>query len=84
MFPKLIEVGPFALPTYGVLVALVVFSDLFLAGRRAEGEGLDRWTVFDFGLTVVLFSLLGSKVALVVVPPCEVFHSLSSFIPLIR
>jgi len=84
VFPKLIEIGPFFIPSYGFFVALGVFVSLLVAKLRARKEGMDGVKVFDTGLSIVIASFIGSKIALVFVYPGDFFRSFSSFISLIR
>jgi phosphatidylglycerol:prolipoprotein diacylglycerol transferase len=67
MHPILIDLGFFALPTYGVLLATAVLLALWSAKVRAEGAGMDSTKVVDFGLWLVIWALLGAKILLVVV-----------------
>ena len=40
MFPKLIEIGGFYIPTYGVLVAIAFLVAISLTGKLAAKAGL--------------------------------------------
>ncbi|MEE4272358.1 MAG: prolipoprotein diacylglyceryl transferase [Thermoanaerobaculales bacterium] len=67
MHPILIDLGFFALPSYGVLLAVAVLAALWTARIRADATGLDAARVVDFGLWLVIWALLGAKILLVVV-----------------
>ncbi len=67
MHPILIDLGFFALPAYGVLLATAVLAALWTAKIRAENTGMDAARVVDFGLWLVIWALLGAKILLVVV-----------------
>ena len=67
MHPILIDLGFFALPSYGVMLALAVLAALWSAKIRAEGSGIDPARIVDFGLWLVIWALLGAKILLVVV-----------------
>lgn len=67
MHPILIDLGFFALPAYGVLLATAVLMALWSARVRADGAGMDGTKVVDFGLWLVIWALLGAKILLVVV-----------------
>lgn len=67
MHPILIDLGFFALPAYGVLLATAVLLALWSARVRAEGAGMDGTKVVDFGLWLVIWALLGAKLLLVIV-----------------
>jgi len=67
MHPILIDLGFFALPAYGVLLATAVLMALWSARIRAEDAGMDGTKVVDFGLWLVIWALLGAKILLVIV-----------------
>ena len=67
MHPILIDLGFYALPSYGVLLATAVLMALWTAKVRAEGVGMDAAHIVDFGLWLVIWALLGAKIMLVVV-----------------
>ncbi len=67
MHPTLIEIGPVALPSYGLLIALGVVAGLWTLKRRADRAGMDGNRLVDFALWLVIWALLGAKVLLVVV-----------------
>ncbi len=67
MHPILIDLGFFALPAYGVLLATAVLLALWSARVRADGAGMDGTKVVDFGLWLVIWALLGAKLLLVIV-----------------
>ena len=64
MFPKLITIGSFVLPTYGVLVVSGLIAGLFFASRLGEREGMKRDDVYNLGIYLALAGILGSKLAL--------------------
>lgn len=64
MFPRLIEIGDFGLPTYGVLAATGLLTGLFIAVRMARREGLDPDKVWNMGIWAVLAAILGAKLLL--------------------
>jgi phosphatidylglycerol:prolipoprotein diacylglycerol transferase len=67
MHPILVDLGFFAVPSYGVLLAVAVLVALWTIKIRAEGAGLDAARIVDFGLWLVIWALLGAKILLVVV-----------------
>jgi phosphatidylglycerol:prolipoprotein diacylglycerol transferase len=66
MLPELIHIGSFAVPTYGVLVAVGLILGLYVAARLGQHEGMDRDTLFNFGVYLALAGILGSKAALLI------------------
>jgi phosphatidylglycerol:prolipoprotein diacylglycerol transferase len=64
MFPRLIQIGDFYLPTYGVLLALAFLSALWLAGRLGRRVGLEADRVTDVGLVAALAGIAGAKITM--------------------
>ena len=69
MLPKLFSIGAFSLPTYGVLVAVAFLAALWLVGRLARREGLDRDTVINLGVYCALAGIVGAKVLMIALDP---------------
>lgn len=67
MHPILIDFGVFALPSYGVMIAIAVLVGLWTLRRRAVFGGLDGVRVVDLAVWVVIWALIGAKVLLVLV-----------------
>ena len=66
MFPKLITIGSFVLPTYGVLVVSGLVAGLTVASRLGARDGMKRDDVFNLGVYLALAGILGSKLALII------------------
>ena len=66
MFPKLISIGSFFVPTYGVLVAIAFLLALFVITRLAPKAGLDKERVTNLGIYCALMGLLGAKVLMII------------------
>jgi phosphatidylglycerol:prolipoprotein diacylglycerol transferase len=67
MFPKLFDLGPVSVYTYGVLLAAAYLIGLQFARMRAARRGLDATAVMDLGVLIIIAALLGAKLMLVVV-----------------
>jgi phosphatidylglycerol:prolipoprotein diacylglycerol transferase len=65
VFPELIHIGSFALPAYGVLVAIGVAVGLFVSARMGRQQGLSGERIWDLGVFVVLAAILGAKLLLI-------------------
>ncbi len=65
MFPRLFTYESFALPTYGVLVALGFVAALAVIVRLAGREGLDKDRIFNLGVYLALAGMVGAKIFLV-------------------
>lgn len=75
MYPDLIPIGPVSISLYGVLVTLGYFLALGLgAWLASRHEGLEKGRVWDFGITLILASLVGAKVLLILTDPHYLLH----------
>ncbi|MBI1746661.1 MAG: prolipoprotein diacylglyceryl transferase [Acidobacteria bacterium] len=61
MYPKLLDLGPIALNTYGLLLALAFLSGLWLTGRFGRQDGVAEDTIWNIGLLITVCGLVGSK-----------------------
>jgi phosphatidylglycerol:prolipoprotein diacylglycerol transferase len=59
--PVLFTVGPFALRSYGLLLALSFFLGILLAGRRVKRMGGDPAKVVDLAVVIIVASIIGSR-----------------------
>jgi phosphatidylglycerol:prolipoprotein diacylglycerol transferase len=66
MHPRLLELGPVTVYTYGVLLAAAYLLGLKLAMVRARSRGLDQTRVLDLGIYIIISALVGAKLLLLV------------------
>src|SRR5919198_5006853 len=66
MYPRLFELGPVTVYTYGVLLAAAYLLGLKLAMVRAKARGLDANRVLDLGIYIIISALVGAKLLLLV------------------
>src|ERR1700716_1292848 len=66
MYPRLFELGPVTVYTYGVLLAAAYLFGLKLAMVRAKSRGLDEARVLDLGIYIIISALIGAKLLLFV------------------
>jgi phosphatidylglycerol:prolipoprotein diacylglycerol transferase len=64
MYPKILDLGPFTVHTYGVILALAFIAGIWLTSRNAKGKGIDPDQIWNLGLIVILAAIIGSKVLL--------------------
>src|SRR6202161_363444 len=69
MFPQLIHIGSFSLPSYGVLVALAFLVALSMASHFAKQRGLNSETVVNLGVYCALAGMLGAKLLMIALEP---------------
>ena len=67
MFPKLFDLGPVGIYTYGVLLASAYLTGLWFATVRAGARGLDRDRITDLGIYIIISALVGAKLLLIIV-----------------
>ncbi len=65
MFPKLISIGNFTLPTYGLLIAVAFVVALSVAMRLGTRAGLDKERLMNLGIYCALVGLLGAKILMI-------------------
>jgi phosphatidylglycerol---prolipoprotein diacylglyceryl transferase len=66
MYPRLFELGPITVYTYGVLLAAAYLLGLKLAMVRAKARGLDDARVLDLGIYIIISALVGAKLLLLI------------------
>jgi phosphatidylglycerol:prolipoprotein diacylglycerol transferase len=67
MYPRLLELGPVTVYSYGVLLAAAYLLALYMAVRRARARGIDGDRVLDLGIYVIVSALVGAKLLLLIV-----------------
>lgn len=67
MYPRLLELGPITVYSYGVLLASAYLLGLYMAVRRARRYGIDGDRVLDLGIYVIVSALVGAKLLLLIV-----------------
>jgi phosphatidylglycerol:prolipoprotein diacylglycerol transferase len=66
MYPRLFELGPLSVYSYGVLLAAAYLAGLRLAMVRARSRGLDTARILNLGICIIVSALIGAKLLLVV------------------
>ena len=64
MYPKIVDLGPVTIHTYGLLLALAFIAGIWLTSRNARKEGLDPDKIWNLGLIIIFSALVGAKVLL--------------------
>ena len=67
MYPVLFRIGPFAVHTYGVFVAMAFLSAIALALRDARREGEDANKILDLCFYAIVAAIVGSRLLYVLV-----------------
>ena len=64
MFPKIVDLGPVTIHTYGLLLAVAFIAGIWLASRNARKEGINPDSIWNMGLIIIFAALVGAKVLL--------------------
>ena len=64
MYPKIVDLGPVTIHTYGLLLALAFIAGIWLTSRNARKEGLDPDKIWNLGLIIIFSALVGAKILL--------------------
>jgi phosphatidylglycerol---prolipoprotein diacylglyceryl transferase len=84
MHPKLIQIGTFYIPTYGVLLATAYLVAIWLLRRKARAAGLPDQKVFDFSIYLLAAAILGAKLMLAVVDFKDYIQNPSDALEILR
>ncbi len=79
MLPKLISIGTFYLPTYGVLVATAFLMALWMTSRLARDAGLNPDLVLNLGVYCAFAGIIGAKVLMIVLDKSYREHPMEIF-----
>jgi phosphatidylglycerol:prolipoprotein diacylglycerol transferase len=66
MHPIAIELGPFSIHWYGVMVALGFLAGLWTAGRRGLHEGIAAEKIIDLGPWLIIGAIVGARTLYVI------------------
>ncbi|MFH0810021.1 MAG: prolipoprotein diacylglyceryl transferase [Pseudomonadota bacterium] len=67
MHPTLLRLGPVAIHTYGVLIALGFLAGIWLAGREARLRGENPEVILDLAFYIIAAAIIGSRLFYVAV-----------------
>jgi phosphatidylglycerol---prolipoprotein diacylglyceryl transferase len=67
VFPRLIQIGSFYLPTYGVILAIAYLTGIWLLRRKAIADGLPEGKILDLSLYILASAIIGAKLLLILV-----------------
>lgn len=64
MYPKILDLGPLTIHTYGLLLALAFIAGIWLASRNAAKAELNPDSIWNLGLIIIFSALVGAKLLL--------------------
>lgn len=80
MYPVLLKYGPIHIFTYGFFLALAFLSAIYIGGREAERQGLNRSQFYDMCFYTVVGAIVGSRLLYVILEyPIFLAHPLKIF-----
>ena len=65
MYPKLLQIGPVPIYTYGVLLTTALLVAISVAARLGERDGIPRSVTWDFGFVIIVSAILGAKLLMI-------------------
>ncbi len=65
MFPRLLEIGSFSLPTYGLLIAAGFLVGVSLSAYLARRTAVDAERITNLGIVLLLSAIVGAKLFLI-------------------
>ncbi len=64
MYPKILDIGPITIHTYGLLLAVAFIAGIWLTSRYARRQGVDPDAIWNLGLIIIFSALVGAKLLL--------------------
>jgi phosphatidylglycerol---prolipoprotein diacylglyceryl transferase len=64
MYPKILDLGPVTIHSYGLLLAAAFIAGIWITSRNAGKQGINPDSVWNLGLFVIFAALVGAKVIL--------------------
>lgn len=84
MYPRIIEIGPFTLYSFGLMVILGFGAGMWLASRLARRRGLPGDAFLDAAVVILFASVAGARVLFVLLNWKEYSHQLGEIAALWR
>ena len=64
MYPKILDLGPITIHTYGLLLAAAFIAGIWITSRNARKAGINPDLTWNLGLIVIFSALVGAKILL--------------------
>ncbi len=65
MHPKILDIGPITIHTYGLLLAFAFIAGIWITSHNAKKKGIHPDVVWNMGLVIIFSALVGAKILLV-------------------
>jgi phosphatidylglycerol:prolipoprotein diacylglycerol transferase len=66
VYPKILDLGPITIHTYGLLLAAAFIAAIWVTSRNAQKEGINPDQTWNLGLVVIFSALVGAKILLLI------------------
>ena len=66
MYPKILDLGPITIHTYGLMLAAAFIAGIWITSRNARKEGIHPDSIWNMGLVVIFSALVGAKILLLI------------------
>jgi phosphatidylglycerol:prolipoprotein diacylglycerol transferase len=66
MYPKVLDLGPITIHTYGLMLAAAFIAGIWVTSRNARKRGIDPDSIWNMGLVVIFSALVGAKILLLI------------------
>lgn len=66
MFPEIFKIGPFALRSFGLMLAISFFVGILYIRRRALKEGINQNIVLNLAFIIIFSGIIGARVFYVI------------------
>jgi phosphatidylglycerol:prolipoprotein diacylglycerol transferase len=66
MHPNIVEIGPFVIHWYGLMLSLSFLIGIYLSMHRAEKRAVNKDAIMDLTIVIVLCAIVGSRLLYVV------------------
>ncbi|MBN1568483.1 MAG: prolipoprotein diacylglyceryl transferase [Acidobacteria bacterium] len=64
MHPKILDLGPLTIHTYGLMLAAAFIAGIWITSRNARKAGISPDLIWNMGLIVIFAALVGAKILL--------------------
>ena len=64
MYPRIVDLGPVTIHTYGILLAAAFIAGIWITSRNAKREGINPDSIWNLGLLIIFSALVGAKILL--------------------
>jgi phosphatidylglycerol:prolipoprotein diacylglycerol transferase len=64
--PKTLQIGPFTIAMYGIMIATAMLVGLTLSAHMAKANGIAPDTIWDISIWLIVFAIVGARIYYVI------------------